>query len=103
VARQMNLTSAGFQVETEITIKSFRKGFRIVEVPVDLRPRPWGSRSKLRPLRDGLAILGLMWRLPGRLGRRRPGRSPGLAGQRTVRLKADTTYVPKTTEADTTY
>jgi glycosyltransferase involved in cell wall biosynthesis len=63
IASSVKITSGGFQVETELTIQAVRRGFRVIEVPVDQRPRPPGSRSKLRPFRDGFAILGLMWAL----------------------------------------
>jgi len=67
VVGKVKLTSGGFQVETELTIKTVRAGFRVVEVPVNQRRRPPGSRSKLRPWHDGLAILVqmahlLLWR-----------------------------------------
>jgi len=51
------LFEGGFGVEAEITIKSLERGFRVVEVPVRLRPRPEGSASKIRVVRDGLTIL----------------------------------------------
>jgi glycosyltransferase involved in cell wall biosynthesis len=60
VVRKVKLTSGGFQVETELTIKTVRAGFRIMEVPVNQRLRRPGSRSKLRPWHDGLAILAKM-------------------------------------------
>ena len=52
VARRVHLTSDGFQVETELTIKTIREGFRVVDRPVDLRARPAGSRSKIRVWRE---------------------------------------------------
>ena len=33
------------------------RGFRLVEIPVDLVPRPDGSHSKIRFMRDGFLIL----------------------------------------------
>ena len=63
LVRQLSLTSDGFQIEAELTITVIGAGFRVVEVPVDLRPRPKGSVSKLRPSRDGLAILKTMFSL----------------------------------------
>jgi glycosyltransferase involved in cell wall biosynthesis len=57
VVDKVNLTSGGFQVETELTIKAIREGFRVIDVPVVLKPRPPGSHSKIRILRDGWAIL----------------------------------------------
>lgn len=47
----------GFEVEAELTIKALERGYRILEVPVDLRPRPEGSHSKIRLARDGFKIL----------------------------------------------
>ena len=60
VARNVALTSGGFQVEAELTIKAIRRGFRVVDIPVNLGRRPPGSRSKIRLSRDGLAILAEM-------------------------------------------
>ena len=57
VVQEVCLTSRGFQVDTEFTVKTMRARFRVVEVPVNLRRRPPGSHSKIRPSRDGLAIL----------------------------------------------
>jgi glycosyltransferase involved in cell wall biosynthesis len=61
--RQVQLTSGGFQIEAELTIKVIQAGLRIAEVPVNLTTRPEGSRSKLRWPRDGLAILAKMLEL----------------------------------------
>ena len=47
----------GFEVEVELTIKSLERGYRIVEVPVNLGSRPEGSFSKINYVRDGLLIL----------------------------------------------
>ncbi|MBM2842182.1 MAG: glycosyl transferase family 2, partial [Anaerolineales bacterium] len=47
----------GFEVEAELTIRSLERGFRIVEIPIDLVGRPAGSHSKIRILRDGFRIL----------------------------------------------
>ncbi len=47
----------GFEIETELTIKALERGYRIVELPIDLKARPTGSSSKIRVLRDGFLIL----------------------------------------------
>ena len=60
VVQAVRLTSGGFQVDTEFTIKAMRARLRVVEVPVNLRRRPPGSHSKIRPSRDGLAIIRTM-------------------------------------------
>lgn len=54
------LLTGGFETETELTIKALERGFRIVEVPVNLTSRPEGSFSKIRIVGDGLRIVGTM-------------------------------------------
>lgn len=51
------LFGGGFETETELTIKALERGYRIVEVPVDLTSRPEGSFSKIRIVNDGLRIV----------------------------------------------
>jgi glycosyltransferase involved in cell wall biosynthesis len=55
--RNVPLFGGGFEIETELTIKALERGYRIVEVPVDLGVRPEGSHSKIRVMRDGIIIL----------------------------------------------
>lgn len=61
--KTVSLVGGGFEVETELTIKALEAGFRVAEVPVDLTTRPEGSWSKIRPLHDGLRILGTIFAL----------------------------------------
>ena len=49
--------SAGFEIETEITLHAFDKRLRVLEVPISYRDRPAGSESKLRTIHDGLRVL----------------------------------------------
>ena len=49
--------SAGFQIETEMTIFSLVYRMKIVEVPITYRDRPEGSESKLNTLSDGFKVL----------------------------------------------
>ncbi len=51
------LFGGGFEIETELTIKALERGYRMVEVPIDLTSRPAGSQSKIRLVRDGFLIL----------------------------------------------
>jgi glycosyltransferase involved in cell wall biosynthesis len=51
------LFGGGFEIEAELTIKTLQRGFRLVEVPVDLVPRPADSHSKIRIVHDGFVIL----------------------------------------------
>jgi glycosyltransferase involved in cell wall biosynthesis len=55
--KNLALFGGGFEIETELTIKAAARGYRIVEVPVDLAVRPAGSHSKIHFLRDGMLIL----------------------------------------------
>jgi glycosyltransferase involved in cell wall biosynthesis len=55
--KEIPLFSHGFEIETELTIKALQRGHQVVEVPVDLSPRPDGSFSKIRVIHDGLLIL----------------------------------------------
>jgi hypothetical protein len=55
--RGVPLFGGGFEIETELTIKAVERGFRVVEVPVDLSHRPAGSHSKIQFMRDGFLIL----------------------------------------------
>jgi glycosyltransferase involved in cell wall biosynthesis len=56
-AKSIPLFGGGFETETELTIKALARGYRIVELPVDLKSRPEGSFSKIRILQDGFLIL----------------------------------------------
>src|SRR5262249_35543508 len=55
--KTLPLFGGGFEIETELTIKAVARGFRIVEIPTSLTPRPQGSHSKVRLFRDGFLIL----------------------------------------------
>jgi hypothetical protein len=58
--RGIPLFGGGFETEAEMTIKALERGFTVVEIPVDLVPRPPGSQSKIRLLQDGLLILNMI-------------------------------------------
>ena len=57
VVQRLPVVSAGFEVETEMTIQMLYHQMRIVEVQVPYRERPEGSESKLRTFRDGFRVL----------------------------------------------
>jgi hypothetical protein len=54
------LFGGGFETETELTIKALERGYRVVEVPIDLTTRPEGSFSKIRIIHDGLRIMHMI-------------------------------------------
>ena len=61
VARSLNLTGAGFDLDFELTDKLLRAGHRIVEVPITYRPRTIAEGKKIRPW-DGLWALKVIIR-----------------------------------------
>ncbi|MDD4160861.1 MAG: S-layer glycoprotein N-glycosyltransferase AglJ [Methanothrix sp.] len=61
--RRLDLTMKGFEIESEITIESVKKGLRIIEVPITYMPRPVGTKTKLHPFRDGLKIILTIFRM----------------------------------------
>ncbi len=56
VLRSMNLRSGEYQIESEMLVKTARKGFRIKEVPISFEQRTYGA-SQIDPLKDGFKIL----------------------------------------------
>jgi glycosyltransferase involved in cell wall biosynthesis len=59
-AKTIPIFGGGFETEAELTIKALAHGYRIVEMPVDLKRRRLGSYSKIRILQDGLLILNMI-------------------------------------------
>lgn len=55
--KNMPIMSAGFQIETEMTIFSLVYRMKIVELPITYRDRPEGSESKLNTFSDGFKVL----------------------------------------------
>ncbi len=49
VARKLNLTSDGFEIEEEFVVKTLKKGYRLMEVPTRENARKWG-KSKLHTI-----------------------------------------------------
>ena len=60
---RLDLVQSGFEIESEITIDSVKKGLRIFEVPITYKPRAAGTKTKLNPLRDGLKIILTIYRM----------------------------------------
>jgi glycosyltransferase involved in cell wall biosynthesis len=52
----INLESDGYEIETEITVKSIMKGFRFQERPITCQRRRY-STSKIKILKDGTKIV----------------------------------------------
>ena len=56
----MRLTSDGMEFATELLIRAAQAGLRVAEVPIEYRPRPVSSTSKLNSFRDGWRHLRFM-------------------------------------------
>jgi len=59
VLEKLNLASSGYEIETEITVKSLRNGFTFQEKPITCKQRQY-SASKLKIIKDGTKILKTM-------------------------------------------
>jgi glycosyltransferase involved in cell wall biosynthesis len=55
--KSISITAAGFEVETELTIKALKLHSVINEMAICYRSRPQGSFSKLSTLRDGMLVI----------------------------------------------
>ncbi len=55
--------SAGFEIETEMTIHALDKNMKIDNVVIPYRDRPEGSESKLNTIEDGLKVLRTILKL----------------------------------------
>jgi glycosyltransferase involved in cell wall biosynthesis len=61
VLRSMWLKSFTYEIESEMLVKTAKRRFRVMEVPISYEQRTYG-RSGIDPLRDGLKILGsIIW------------------------------------------
>lgn len=60
---QFRLTSTGFGIETEFAVECAKQNIQTTAVPVTYRPRPHGSETNLRPVRDGAVIFLTLYRL----------------------------------------
>nr|AHE14586.1 putative glycosyltransferase domain protein [uncultured bacterium] len=76
--RYLELTSTGFEVETEMTLHALRAGLRIVEVPSIEMPRRHGV-SNLRTFRDGQRVLRTIIREHRHGATEDQARTPGVA------------------------
>lgn len=59
---KMRFSSDGMEFATEMLIRAKQAGLRIAEIPIEYRPRPSHSISKLRSFADGWQHLALMAR-----------------------------------------
>ncbi len=60
LVKNLPLQQESFEVETELTLQSLAKGFRIAEKEISYGTRPEGSVSKLSTFADGFLIIRLI-------------------------------------------
>lgn len=63
VVAQIPVISAGFEIETEMTIQMLHHRLTLKEVDIPYGVRPEGSVSKLHTIRDGIRVLNMLFRL----------------------------------------
>jgi glycosyltransferase involved in cell wall biosynthesis len=56
ILRNLRLRSGGYEIESEMLVKTARRGFRVKEVPISFEQRTYG-KSRLDPAVDGFKIL----------------------------------------------
>ncbi|MGD6810143.1 MAG: glycosyltransferase family 2 protein [Candidatus Bathyarchaeia archaeon] len=56
VLQIQHLKSGGYEIETEMLVKTAKSHYRVLEVPISFEQRTYG-RSGIDPLRDGFRIL----------------------------------------------
>lgn len=61
VYKSVELRKTGFEVETELTVETLAKGFRVVEVPITYKKRK--GETKLNPIKDGFRIASTIYSL----------------------------------------
>jgi len=61
--KSLPVLSKGFEVEAELTIKCLERGYRVLEIPVNLATRQEGSTSKIHIVKDGVRILNTIFSL----------------------------------------
>jgi glycosyltransferase involved in cell wall biosynthesis len=55
VLKSQHLKSGGYEIETEMLVKTAKSRYRVLEVPISFEQRTYG-RSGIDPLRDGFRI-----------------------------------------------
>ena len=59
---RMTLSADGFGIETEMAVECAKRGIPTTVVPITYHPRPSGSDTNLRPIRDGGIIFLELYR-----------------------------------------
>lgn len=62
-AKTFSVLSAGFEIETEMTIHAIDKNMQVESIAINYRNRPEGSMSKLNTYSDGLKVIKTIFSL----------------------------------------
>ena len=57
LVKSLKILTEGFEIETEISIFALKNNFKIKEIPINIKKRPKGSKSKLNTFVDGYRVL----------------------------------------------
>ena len=60
---RLSLGADGFGIETELAVECVRRDVQTAVVPVTYEPRPEGSETNLRPIRDGANIIARLYQM----------------------------------------
>ena len=63
LVKNINIVSTGFQIETELSIYAAKHKLKIDSVEVGYQDRPEGSYTKTKAIRDGIKIVGMIFKL----------------------------------------
>lgn len=63
LVKNINIVSKGFQIETELSIYAAKHKLKIDSVEVNYQDRPEGSYTKTKAIRDGMKIVGMIFKL----------------------------------------
>lgn len=55
---KLDVDAKGLEFETKMTVRAAKLGYKIVEIPIEYRPRV--GRSKLNPLKDGARMMAAL-------------------------------------------
>ena len=63
LVKNIPVVSKGFQIETELSIYAAKHKLKVDTVEIDYQDRPEGSYTKTKAIRDGLKIVGMIFKL----------------------------------------
>ena len=63
--KNLNILTKGFEIETEISIYALKNNYKIIEIPINIKQRPKGSKSKLNTFVDGFKVLKTIFYFKG--------------------------------------